>query len=95
MWQYANNGAISSDGMLQLSGVDRERYLVRFGPELVLVACENFTVGDISKAAIYLSQPMEWITASGPRPVSELERKNIRDFLEIALPIIGRLPIFE
>lgn len=95
VWQYSNNGAMSRDGYAQLSGVDRARYLVRFGADLVLISCENFTVGDVSKAALYLSQPMQWITADGPRDVTSSDRTQLRAFLESALPIIGREPIFE
>jgi hypothetical protein len=95
VWQYANNGAISSDGKAQLSGVDRTHYLVRFGAEFVLVGCENYTTNDRPKAAIYLSQPMQWITERGPRDVTGLDRVSIQEFLEVGLPTIGRDVSFE
>jgi hypothetical protein len=95
IWQYSNNGAISSDGEAQLSGVDRTRYLVRFGARLVLVNCENFTVGDVSRAAIYLSQPMNWMTEAGPQPVGDEDRARLKAFLGAALPVIGREPEFQ
>lgn len=95
IWQYSNNGAVSSDGHAQLSGVDRTRYLVRFGAEFVLVGAENFTKGDVSRAAIALSQPMNWITEAGPRPVNDQDRAKIKAFLEAALPVIDRQPSFE
>lgn len=95
IWQYANNGAISHDGLAQLSGVDRTRYLVRFGAEFVLLTAENSTVGDVSRAVVTLSQPMDWITENGPRAVSDAERSQLRSFLEVALPVIGRRALFD
>ncbi len=95
VWQYANNGAVSGDGQAQLSGIDQARYLVRFGAEFVLVNAENFTAGGVSKAALSISQPMNWITETGPRAVTDEDRERLRTFLGAAMPVIGRTPIFE
>lgn len=95
IWKYATNGAISSDGLYQLSGVDRDRYLVRFRSEFVLIPSENFTTDHEPKAALYLSQPLQWMTETGPRKVSMADKDQLRAFLAEAFPIMGRTPIFE
>ena len=94
-WKYSPGGVISDDYRYQISGVDRTRYLIRIEDRFVLVNCEHYTENDIPALAVYLGEPMQFITKDGPTEVTEGDRETIMNIMASGMPIMGRTVKFE
>lgn len=89
-WKYAPAAALSEDGTVEVSSVDRDHYMARIRGDVFFINCEHFSNDRGGFVCFFMDEPIKVLSAAGERKPTREEIASLRGFLAAAVPLFGR-----